>query len=95
MGEGQRARLRALVHGRVQGVFFRDYARTHAQRLGLVGWARNLSNGRTVEVVAQGPRPALEELLDHLRVGPPGAFVESVDASWGPPESALSSFLIR
>ena len=81
--EGQSASLRALVRGRVQGVWFRAFAQRRARELGLTGFARNLSDGATVEVVAEGPRPALEALLAALRVGPPGAHVERVDVSWG------------
>ena len=81
--------MEALVHGRVQGVFFRDFTRRHARRLGLVGMARNLSGGSTVEVVSEGPRAALEELLTELRQGPPGADVRRVDVRW---ETALLEF---
>ena len=81
--ESQPASLRALVRGRVQGVWFRAFAQGRARELGLRGFARNLSDGVTVEVVAEGPRPALEALLAALRVGPPGAYVERVDVSWG------------
>ena len=51
---GQR-RVRLRIHGRVQGVFYRDSTRREAQRLGLRGWVRNRSDG-SVETVAQGPR---------------------------------------
>lgn len=78
MGDQSHTRLEALVQGRVQGVFFRDFTRRHARRLGLVGRVRNLSGGSTVEVVAEGPRAALEELLTRLREGPPGAVVVGV-----------------
>ena len=88
-------RLQAFVRGRVQGVFFRDYARVQAQRLGLVGWVRNLPDGRTVELVAEGSRPALEELLRRLREGPPGAHVLALDVSWGEATGEYSAFGIR
>ncbi len=74
--------LRALVRGRVQGVGFRAFVVYQALDLGLTGFARNLSDGRTVEVVAEGEMPALETLLAALRSGPPMAHVERVDASW-------------
>ena len=60
-------RLYALVHGRVQGVYFRAFVQRHAQALALSGWARNLPDGVSVEVVAEGPRQTLDELLVHLR----------------------------
>ena len=87
-------RLRALVHGRVQGVFFRDFARYHAQRLGLTGWVRNPPGGRTVELVAEGPPAVLEELVDHLREGPPEAHVLKVDVEWDSACSEFSSFAV-
>ena len=88
-------RLHALVHGRVQGVFFRDYVRANAQRLRLVGWVRNLSDGRTVEVIAQGPRLTLEALLAHLYQGPPGSHVVEVDVDWMSAWSEFDTFRIR
>ena len=89
------ARLRALVRGRVQGVYFRDFARSHARRLGLVGWVRNLSDGATVEVMAQGPRPAVNQMLEYLRQGPPEAHVAQVDVTWEPATSGLHAFDVR
>jgi len=74
--------LRALVNGRVQGVFFRDFTRQHAEELGLTGYARNVPGGRQVEVVAEGGKKNLEVLADYLRVGPPAARVDSVETSW-------------
>ena len=84
LGEGVQApdRFYALVHGRVQGVYFRAFVQRHAQALGLSGWARNLPDGASVEVVAEGPRQTLDELLVHLHWGPPGARVDAVEASW-------------
>ena len=90
--DDQGTRLRALARGRVQGVFFRDFARTHARRLGLAGWVRNLSDGRTVEIVAEGPQTSLEELLVHVRRGPPTAYVEHVEVQWKPAEGGLTPF---
>jgi acylphosphatase len=74
--------LRALVRGRVQGVGFRAFVVWNARELGLTGYARNLSDGRSVEVIAEGPMSALETLLVALRAGPPMSHVERVDASW-------------
>lgn len=64
-----RVRLTAFVRGRVQGVGFRWFVRTQALELGLTGYARNLPDGR-VEVLAQGPRSATEELLGRLTEQP-------------------------
>ena len=91
----QEVRLRALIRGRVQGVFFRHFTRSQAQRLGLVGTVRNLPGGTTVEVLAEGPRPALEQLLSYLREGPPGASVAQVVVEWGVPRGGFGSFMVR
>jgi len=74
--------LRTVVNGRVQGVWFRDFARRHAEELGLTGYARNLPGGQRVEIVAEGDRKDLAALADYLRVGPPAARVDSVETSW-------------
>ena len=66
------------VHGRVQGVWFRDSTRREARRLGLSGHAINLADGN-VEVLATGPVDALDELERWLHVGPPVANVTRVD----------------
>ena len=67
-------RVHVLVEGRVQGVNFRYSAYQEANRLGLCGWARNLSDGR-VEAVYEGPREAVEEMLTWTRHGPEWARV--------------------
>ena len=91
----EHARLRALVHGRVQGVFFRHFTSSHAERLGLVGWVRNVSDGATVELIAEGARPALDELLAAVRQGPPGAYVAKVDVEWDAATGELTTFRVR
>jgi len=88
------ARLQATVHGRVQGVSFRYYTQRRASSLALTGYVRNLWDG-TVEVVAEGPREALEELLAFLRVGPRAAFVTQVDTEWPGPTGAFTHFEVR
>ena len=95
MSDADQIRLRTLVRGRVQGVFFRDFSHNHAQRLGLVGWVRNLPDGATVEIVAEGRRTPLEELISHLWEGPPGAVVADVDVEWQQPRGELNSFRTR
>ncbi len=67
------------VHGRVQGVWFRESTRREAERLGISGHAINCPDG-TVEVVASGPGAALEELEAWLHTGPPMAQVLRVEA---------------
>ena len=87
-------RLHAIVHGRVQGVNFRYYTLYRARELGLTGYVRNLWD-RTVEVVAEGPRSDVEELLAFLRVGPRSAFVTEVDTQWSAPTREFNHFEVR
>lgn len=74
--------LHAVVRGRVQGVSFRHFVLRKARSLALKGYVRNLPEGHSVEVVAEGGREGLEELLRHLHRGPPGADVKQVDVCW-------------
>ena len=71
-------RVRLIVSGRVQGVYFRDSCRAEARRLGVGGWVRNRPDG-TVEVVAEGPRGPVGELVAWCREGPARAHVTHVD----------------
>jgi len=88
-----KARVHVLVSGRVQGVFFRDHTRRWASALGLTGWVRNQTDGR-VEVLAEGDKKSLEDLIARLRVGPPAALVENVEASWGDFRGEFDAFRI-
>jgi len=76
------AALHAVVHGHVQGVFFRAFVADKAAGLGLNGYVRNLPTGEAVEVWAEGGRAKLEQLLTLLKTGPPRANVEKVTAEW-------------
>lgn len=78
---GGSQRVRAVVSGRVQGVGFRYFVLHRAQALGLRGWVRNLRTGE-VELVAEGPRPDLEELVGAVRKGPPLSWVQGVRTDW-------------
>ncbi len=82
-----------FVHGRVQGVFFRDSTRKVAQGLGLAGWVKNCSDG-SVEIHAEGDREKLEELIEWCRHGPDLASVSNLDLNWTEAEG-LGSFDIR
>ena len=70
------------IHGRVQGVFFRQSTRTEAQRLGLTGYARNNPDG-TVTIEAEGSAEALNELEAWCHQGPPAARVDKVEVEVG------------
>ena len=71
-------RCRAVISGRVQGVFFRDTCERVASGLAVRGWVRNCSDG-TVEVAAEGSRDAVDALLDWCREGPPRANVTGIE----------------
>ena len=71
-------RVRAVVSGLVQGVWYRQSCRREAERLGVTGWVRNRPDGR-VELEAEGTRSAVDALLAWAHDGPPHALVESVD----------------
>ena len=86
-------RVRIVVRGRVQGVFFRAYTMEKARSLGVVGWVKNRDDG-SVEIVAEGERAKLEELLEWARQGPPDARVEEVDVAWGDAEGGFENFII-
>jgi acylphosphatase len=86
--------LQANIRGRVQGVFFRDFVRIHAGRLGLSGYVRNLPDG-SVEVRAEGDRADLEKLLEHLKKGPPAARVEEVRVEWSASAGKYLGFDVR
>ena len=87
-------RLQAIVTGRVQGVNFRAHAQAEATRLGLTGYALNRNDG-SVQVVAEGERAALEQLLAWLRRGPPSARVDDVRAKWQAARQEFSRFEVR
>jgi len=76
------AYLKALVYGRVQGVFFRYFVRNIARNLELKGYVRNLPGGNAIEVQAEGNKQQLEKLIEQLKIGPPGAQVKEVEINW-------------
>jgi acylphosphatase len=84
---------RVVVHGSVQGVFFRDTARRKAESRGVTGWVRNCSDG-TVEALFEGDPEAVEAMVAFAREGPRGAQVERVEVSDAEPEGR-GAFQIR
>lgn len=75
-----RIAVRLIIKGNVQGVGYRWWAQGEAARLGLDGWVRNRRDG-TVELVAAGPKAAVEQMIASCRTGPPAASVHVVDQS--------------
>ena len=86
-------RVHVIVHGMVQGVFFRAHTRQIAMNLGLSGCAVNRADG-TVEAIAEGERKNLEEFVDWCRQGPDMARVDRVEIVWEQASGRYSGFHI-
>ena len=80
--------------GRVQGVGFRGFTATTAQRSGITGWVRNRING-TVETVAEGDQNALNAFLRQISNGPGPAYVENVEIKWLKATGEFTNFQVR
>lgn len=85
-------RKRIIVHGRVQGVFFRDTTRRMAESRGVAGWVRNNPDG-SVEAVFEGEPDAVEAMVRFAQEGPRGAAVRRVDVVEEEPEG-LTGFRV-
>lgn len=88
-----RVRAHLLISGRVQGVGLRLFVHRQARRLGLAGFVRNLRDGR-VEAEAEGLQTAVQELIEAVRAGPPGARVTGLELAWETPRNE-SGYAIR
>jgi acylphosphatase len=86
-------RRRVVVHGFVQGVFFRDTVRRRAHSAGVAGWVRNNADG-TVEAVFEGDEDAVAALVAFCHEGPRGARVDRVEILEEPVEG-LESFALH
>ncbi len=94
MDESTHIRLHATVSGRVQGVGFRFFTQEAAVRLGCSGWVRNRWDG-TVELVAEGPRPVLEKLLQAVARGPRAGTTRDVQYEWETATGEFRDFRVR
>lgn len=84
-------RVHLIISGDVVGVSFRSWSRAQAQELGLVGWVRNREDD-TVEIVAEGAKDKLEELVKRCSRGPDVAWVKKVDIEWQLPSNEFAYF---
>jgi acylphosphatase len=86
-------RVRLIIEGRVQGVWFRDSARREAVRRGVFGWVRNCPGG-AVEVLAEGPEDQVRDLVSWCAKGPPASRVTGVREKAEPWKGEFDSFEI-
>jgi acylphosphatase len=93
MVKTMKARAHVYISGRVQGVFFRNSVTDLAERLGVTGWVRNLSDGR-VEALLEGEKVHVEEVLEFCRRGPPGAYVRDSEVHWAEWRGEFTDFKI-
>ncbi len=75
---GRRTSLRLIIHGHVQGVFYRDWTVQSARELGLSGWVKNQPDG-TVAALLQGEDHAVRTMIGRMQSGPPAARVERIE----------------
>ena len=87
-------RAHLFYSGRVQGVGFRHEAESLAHRVGVVGWVKNLPDGR-VEVVCEGTQEKITELLSALQEGSLGRFIKKVDCAWEKPTNQYDDFCVE
>jgi acylphosphatase len=87
-------RVHVFYNGRVQGVGFRITTEEIARALGVLGWVRNLRDGR-VEVVAEAEEDVLQQFLDTLRTGSMKNFIQQADISWSDASETFDDFEIR
>ena len=90
---GDNVRVRVRIEGRVQGVFFRSSAEARANRLGVTGWVRNCPDD-SVELVAEGEKKKIDDLVAWCRHGPRGAAVRDVQVEWEKFSGEFSAFRI-
>jgi len=86
-------RAHIIVKGLVQGVYYRVTTKQKADSLDLSGWVKNLPDG-DVEVVVEGNKEKIEQLIDWCWQGPPGAKVDGVEVKWSPCQNEYQGFNI-
>lgn len=87
-------RVHIWVTGRVQGVGFRSFVHSTATVFGLNGWVRNVDYN-TVEAMAEGPRPLLDEFVDALKTGPSASHVDEAKVEWEQATGEFTEFRVR
>jgi len=87
-------RIHLIIHGKVQGVFYRDNTQKKASELGLKGFVKNLPDG-TVEIIAEGPEDKLNELSEFCRNNPGYSNVTDIEIKKEKSTNEFDSFEIR
>jgi len=87
-------RIHAYYSGKVQGIGFRFTAELTARQMDLVGWVKNLADGR-VELLCEGEEVQLIGFLSEIKNGPLADYIENVDLTWSEPEGGLYGFEVR
>jgi len=88
-----KARAHLYISGRVQGVYFRNSVAELADNLGVLGWVRNLYDGR-VEAILEGEEANVEKIAEFCRRGPAGAYVLNLETKWEEYRSEFTDFKI-
>lgn len=90
----ERSRVHIILRGKVHGVFFRDYAKKEADKMGITGWVRNIDDGG-VEIVAEGDKPCLRQFIILCEKGNPLSTVTNVDYEWEEYSGKFNDFYIK
>lgn len=88
------ARVKVVVKGKVQGVFFRAGAVERARELGLTGWVRNTEDNK-VEAILEGERAQIKQMINWVKQGPSGAVVEKVEVKEQKYQGEFSNFNVK
>lgn len=90
----KKARIHITIKGLVQGIFFRASTKEKAQQLGITGWVRNLNSDK-VEIVAEGEKKNLEELIEWCKTGSSLVKIEEIKVEWQSYQAEFENFEIR
>lgn len=90
----KQVRIRILIEGRLQGMNFRYHTQQQAEKLGLVGFVRNLSDGR-IEIDAQGEEDKIEQMLAWCQEGPQNTQIKSILFRYDEPVERHTDFVVR
>lgn len=90
----KKVKVHIFISGRVQGVFFRDWTRRQAKKLGIFGWVKNLEDGR-VEAVFEGEEEKVKKMIELAKRGPILAKVKNLEIEWQEYKSEFNNFEIK